>query len=193
MVKGVKTTGLALVAVIVLGLAGTAAASAHEFFATETSKVESEAVGSQEFQTAVGTITCSKVKLTETSTMAGKKESQLAKAKYTGCTAYGLFEAKIAPVEYEFLANETAKLRAQVTIEVPLDECQVKLKVQGPLSTVKYKNELRNTHKGIRLEPSLSAITSEGIGGCEYASENKGVYRGSSFVWETGGGTVEWK
>ncbi len=189
--KRIKTVGLAFVAMLALGAVAASAVSAHDFKSTEAGSLLAESVSNQEFTTSAGTVTCTKLSVLNTSAVI-LTETQEATVDYSGCTAFFFFEAKIAPVLYDFNANETATLLKDVTIEVPADNCKILVPAQAGLKTVKYDNVTRNGHKGIELLPNVGGIKSSGSGGCSYAEEAKGTYTGNSFVWLEKGGTLTW-
>jgi hypothetical protein len=191
--KRIKIIGLAIVAVFAFSVAGVASASAHEFVASTTGALEAEALNNQVFTTAGGKVTCTKLKLEQPSEVTVlKAKEQTVKVVYEGCTAF-LATAENIKAEYTFSAEGTVKIDKQITIKVPSIGCESIVPAQGPLSAITYANLTRNAHEGIEEKANVSAITSEGKGGCAYAKESKGTYTGNSFVWLKNGGSLKWE
>jgi hypothetical protein len=188
-----KLLGLAVFAVMAMSVVASASASAHEFVASTTGALEAEALNSQVFTTAGGKVTCTKLKLEQPSEVTVLKTTeQTVKVVYENCTAF-LASAENIKAEYTFSAEGTVKIDKQITIKVPAIGCESIVPAQGPLSTVTYANLTRNSHEGIEEKANVSAITSEGKGGCAYAKESKGTYTGNSFVWLKNGGSLKWE
>ncbi len=190
--RHIKVLGRALVAMLAVGGVVASTASAREFKSTELGALEAEAVTNQEFTTAIGTFTCTKLKLLGTSTTSLLTEVQEATVDYGGCTAFGFFELKVTPALYDISANETLNLLNKITLSAPADNCTILVPAQSNLKTVKYDNIERNAHKGIELLLNVSGLLSSGEGDCAYAEEKIGTYKGSSFVWLEKGGTLTW-
>lgn len=178
----IRISGLAILAVLALGVVGVASASAHEFIAKPVKgKVEGVQKGSHVFNLNAGKVACTKV------TSTGEVMAEISKVtkeniKYSGCLAFG-FEAKVSEVKFEFNADGTVKLENTITIEVVEAGCHVTIPPAGneKLSTISYAN------KGTtELEVSAAAegIHYEASGGpCGAKSkETNGEYNGKSVV-----------
>jgi hypothetical protein len=178
----IRISGLAIFAVLTLGVVGVASASAHEFIAKPVKgKVEGVQKGNQVFTLNAGKITCTKL------TATGEVMAEISKVtketfNYSGCLAFG-FEAIVSEVKFEFNAEGTVKLENTVTIEVPSAGCHVTLASAGneKLSSISYANkgttelEVSATAKSIHYEASGGTCGAK-------SKETNGEYNGKSAV-----------
>jgi hypothetical protein len=181
--KRITISGLAILAVLALGVVGVASASAHEFISKPVKgKVEGVQKGSHVFTLNAGKVSCSKVSAT------GEVMAEISKVtretlKYSSCFAFG-FEAKVSDVKFEFNAEGTAKLENTVTVEVPEAGCHVTLSTTGneKLSTITYANKGTKELEVTAAAKNIHYEASGGPCGAEEAKETNGEYSGKSVV-----------
>ncbi len=179
--KRMNIAGLCLVAVCATSAISVASASAAlEFTATAMGSLAGSAMSNQIFTTSAGTVECTGLKLS-----AGEAElkasSQNATIKYEGCTAFGFVGAEISPAEYEFKINGEVKILKAITIKAT-SACTSTVPAQT-VKTVKYINRIVGGKMVVEIETAVTGIESSGKGFlCEYATEKKGTYTGTSLV-----------
>jgi hypothetical protein len=177
-----------LVAVVALGLAGAASASAHEFIASKTGTTKATNTNTQVFTTPTGRVECTK--LTATGKVAAlKSKTEASTVKYSGCTAFGL-AATITTAKYLFSAEGSVKVTNTITINVPAGSCSVKVGPTGnsALKTIKYVNKSGK----IEVQAGVSGITFTTTGGLCGSGGKTATYKGNALNALTGG-TLEWK
>ncbi|MHB1858848.1 MAG: hypothetical protein ACYCUM_01855 [Solirubrobacteraceae bacterium] len=185
--RGLRNVGMALAAVAALGSATASAASAHSFKASSTGELTATQVTSQWFHTAAGAIECNTLKGSGKVT-ALSSETQVATVEVGECTAFSM-PMTFTPIEFEFNANGTVSILNTVTGEVPY-YCKVTIPPQSDLGSVTYKDAAGGK---LEIEASVDGITSTGKGpACNYGTESKGEYGGTTLAELLGGGSLEW-
>jgi hypothetical protein len=179
----ITISGLAILAVLALGVVAVASASAHEFISKPVKgKIEGVQKGNHVFNLNAGKITCTKL------TATGEVMAEISKVtkeniKYSGCLAFG-FDAKVSEVKFEFNAEGTVRLENTVTIEVPSAGCHVTLAPAGneKLSTITYANKGTKELEVTAAAKNIHYEASGGPCGAEEAKETDGEYSGKSVV-----------
>ncbi|HWM63045.1 MAG TPA: hypothetical protein VNP96_03550 [Solirubrobacterales bacterium] len=202
MIRNLKILGLSVVAVLAMSAVAASAASAqtpgtftaHEYPATITG----EQIGTDVFTTVAGTVSCTHA--TYHGSAAGPQTSLTIAPSYTGCKAFGLFNATIDMngCQYRFnqpVTEEANKYTGTVDVVCPEDTeitittsvCRVTVPSQNGLSQITYENTPSATPTDVDVTVNIDEqITYTVDPGCATASA--GTYHDGSYV---GAATVD--
>jgi hypothetical protein len=175
----------ALVAVLAFSALGVASASAAEFTAEATGKIDGKALATQVFSIHAGEqkVTCGKIDVSG-EVVSLKTTQQEATVTYTECvshTPFGTVATDITPATYLFTANGEVHIQNTITIKVtvPFANCHITVPpTKTALKTVDYANSGNN----IKLTPTVTGIVYTTTGGFCGASGSDGTYSGASEV-----------
>jgi len=188
--KTIKLIGLAVFAVIALGVAA-ASASAAEFHAEGVlpSELTAESLGSQEFRTGLATIICTEEESQKGTVTEETFPSLSAEVGYLGCTLKtflgGVYPVHHINAEYLFDANGDVHVLKLIDIEVLefAGGCTITIPPQTVTKAVTYEND--GGH--VKINAKASGIEYSGCG-LEGASE----YVGESLVSATSGAELSY-
>jgi len=177
----------AVLAIVAVG-AESVSATGSEFVASKVGKTKGKGTNAQIFKTGAGTLECSTVtssgEITELKSATHKET-----LTYGGCVAFGYSKVKISAVDFEFSANESARLETAVTITPEGAGCHLTIPAQT-VGGVSYENK---PSKQITATVNAHGITSKGSGGvCGSEENSEGSYTGTMTA-ELESGSVEWK
>ena len=179
-----RMASISIAGVMCVVALATAAAGAHVFKSTTKGVLSGVNTNQQVFTTGAGTIECSKA-VTSGTIASLETKDQVSSVAYSTCSAFGA-EAEVSTAKYDFNAEGTVTIKAEVDIKVPSLSCELKFPAQGPLTKVTY------TKGGAKLEVKLAAggIKSNGGGLCPGGTT--GTYNGIELN-EVAGGTLKWE
>jgi hypothetical protein len=136
----------------------------QEFEASAAGKTKGEGSGTQEFKFKPYTIKCTEApssgEVTET-----KFKALVDKVKLGGCTYGRKAEAKVTPIEFEFLSNGTFKILNEVKFTLVASKCTIVIEPQtigeeeSRRKNVSYANE--GGESGKKLEIKTNVKTTE--------------------------------
>jgi len=181
-----------MLAVLALGVATAASASASEFVFSKTGTLKGEQVTTQTWKAALGgffgTIECTKDKASGSTTVL-KSATQAVTVQYEGCKIFGV-AATATAAEYELNANGTRKLLKAFNFK-SIGECKLTFPAQN-LSKDTYVNKAGKVEAQSAL--TMKFVGEKGPGGfCETSkAEEVALYEGASLI-ELVGGTMEVK
>jgi hypothetical protein len=199
--RSIKMFGLAIVAVVAFSAVAVAGASAEEFIASKTGKLNGKATNTQEFQTGTG----AKVKCT-TATPSGevtetKATKQAVSVTYGGCSVEGIGTASVSLAMYTFFIPLEVSVLEPITITASVLGVKCKIEVTDQslvtghsMSELEYENKsgkLLVKSKVTKIASEIKESNSTSL--CGTAGEKKeGTYSGNVET-ELEGGTIEVK
>jgi hypothetical protein len=136
----------------------------REFEASASGKTKGEGVGVQEFKFKPYTIKCTEAPSSGEVTE-GKFNALVDKVKLGGCSYGRKAEAKVTPIEFEFLSNGTFKILNEVKFTLVASKCTIVLEPQtvgeeeSRHKNVSYSD--RGSEAGKELEIKTSVKTTE--------------------------------
>lgn len=197
--RSLKMFGV-LLAVLAFGALGAATASAHtpaKFTATAGASLTGTSTVNQVFTINGGRkVTCTTVDVSGT-VAENEAVSQVAKVKYTNCTAFGFVSVDISEAEYEFTANGTVHILKPITITVTKTALNSHCTVSVPAQTVNSVDYKNNTSSPMDIEViatvgSITYSTTEN-GPCPAAGHyTDGTYTGTVTVFTEDKSDITW-
>lgn len=122
-----------------------------EFEASKSGKTLDEGVGVQEFKFKPYTIKCttapSSGEVTE-----GKSKALVDKVKLGGCSYGKKAEARVTPIEFEFLSNGMFKILNEVKFTLMASKCTILIEPQEVGEEESRKKNVTYADKGTKLE-----------------------------------------
>jgi hypothetical protein len=173
MIRNLKTLGLALVAVMALGVVGASAASAAEFTAESYPAYAEGTGGAEEFTTEAGTVKCSTSSY-EGATMGEATASYAVHPTYSGCQAFGFVEASVNTNQCDYVFNSVTgsgpysskvdiSCSGGSTIVITAATCTAKVGGQTGLSSVTLTNNGGNVEANPNVTNIAYTVTKDGF------------------------------
>jgi hypothetical protein len=170
-----------------------AAASAHEFTATETAAVTYSG-GRQSFGINGGQWGCEKVTGTGSAT-AGSQQTLVVDLTFTECEVFGDAAKISTPAVLLLMAGPYFDLANNMVVTIPVAKCSILFAGGGTVNKSLKTVEFKNSGKGIVVTDNVSGISYEpsgGICGTGKTVQHNGTSTGIG-VLTPEKGTLSWK
>jgi len=191
MLRIFKGVGLALMAVLAIGVFSAGAASAAEFEAAGEGTLGGSGGAGETFSTEAGDIICSKSTFSGT-VKSGKQESATIHPTYSGCKAFGFPSATVNTEKCNYVFKPSVEVEAGVfdgkvdvscgtgeSIKITSATCSAEVKSQTGLANVETTNKTVSGKMDIDVHLSITGIA--------YTVTNDGFFCPFSGIGEKSG------